>query len=105
MPNKEVLKDLREECECQNVKYCPLEVLLECHSERTLEQHKCIEIFKFLRSREEDRDLGWQESYVRWCREGYAEAFAEVYQDGMKHKELYQGIMKRMEKRDDGRKG
>lgn len=97
MPQKEILKDLRSDCSCENFGYCPLEVLLETQSDRTLEQHKCIEMFKFLESRKDEQDIGWHESYTRWCREGYAKAFAEVYNEGMKHKELYQGIIKIME--------
>jgi flagellar biosynthesis/type III secretory pathway protein FliH len=99
MPHKEILRDLRSECPCENLDYCPLEAIVETTqgNDRFLEQHKCIEIFKFLESRKDGKDIGWNESYARWCREGYAKAFAEVYQEGMKHKELYQGIIKIME--------
>lgn len=93
---RDIFKDLRSECSCENVEYCPLEVLLESQSERTLEQHKLIEKFKYEKSREKGNDIGWAESYMRWCKEGYAKAFAEVYQDGMKYKELYNKVWGKM---------
>ncbi|CAK0762106.1 conserved hypothetical protein [Gammaproteobacteria bacterium] len=102
---REIFQDLRDECECQNARYCPLEVLLEYQSERTLEQHKCVELYKYNRGREENQDIGWQRAYTEWTSKGYAEAFAEVYKAGMKHREIYSEIIKRMEKRDDGKKG
>lgn len=94
MAHKEVLKDLRSECSCEKLEYCPLEILLEPYSERTLEQHKLVEIFKFCESNREQRDIGWAESYNRWCQDGYAKAFDNVYRDGLKHNELYPLILK-----------
>ena len=100
MPQKSVLKDLREECECENVKYCPLEAIIEATqgSDRMYEQHKVVEKFKWEESKKEGYDIGWEESYKRYVKNGMAKLFAEVYKEGMKHREIYQGIIKRMER-------
>lgn len=55
-------------------------VIGEMHSHpRLLVQLKCIEIFKWELSSAADRDVGGNEASEKWVTEGYAAAFAEVY--------------------------
>jgi len=87
---EEILKDLRAGCPCERHSYCPSGVLLRNFSPRVIEQHKCIEIFKWIESRAQKREVGWDEAYMLWADRGYAKTFAEIYMDGMKHKELFE---------------
>lgn len=98
MPHKEILEDLREDCDCHNIKYCPLEVLLLTNkgNDRLFEQHKIVEIFKFEQSKLEGKDIGWEESYQRYVKIGMARLFAEIYKSGMKHREIYKKITDRL---------
>lgn len=91
MPHKEVIEDMRKDCDCENTKYCPLEVLISTNnnSERMFEQHKIVEKFKWEESKKEGHDIGWEESYKRYVSSGMAKLFADVYEDGMKHREIY----------------
>lgn len=93
MDRHELINDMRDECECQDCKYCPLEVLIIA-DDRTLEQHKLVERFKHLKSEKLNRDLGWDEAYLFWVNEGYAKRFADIYENGYTHKQLEE----RMEK-------
>mgnify|MGYP001580823657 CR=1 FL=1 len=72
-------------------RYCILKelVLLDDKGDRFLEQMKCIERFKYERSKKEDREIGWGEAHKLWIGEGFADRFAEVYQDGMTKGQLY----------------
>jgi len=95
MPTKDIILDMRENCECRNIKYCPLEKFVERMSARFFEQHKCIEVFKWDKQLP-DNDEGWRKAYEIWAEKEYAKAFGEVYQDGMKHKELISEVYKRI---------
>jgi hypothetical protein len=70
---------------------CPLKtaILKSGLDDRTLEQFKCIEIFKF-----ENGIPRWDDALKEWTGNGYHTFFREVYHDGMKHLELYDNIMK-----------
>lgn len=81
MAHQRVLKEMREDCECQRGKYCPLEALLESMSDRVLEQHKLVEVFKYIKGERLGRDISWNKAYMLWVEEGYAKRFAEVYSD------------------------
>lgn len=87
MDRHRLIQDMRDECECQNCKYCPLEVIIQTNT-RAFEQHKIVEKFKFLRSELIGREINWNEAYIMYVEEGYAKRFAEVYKDGLTHKEL-----------------
>ncbi len=63
-------------------------------NDRTLEQFKCVERFKFERSRVEGKDIGWREAHRFWIEEGYAKKFAEIYESGMTNGRIYELIMK-----------
>jgi hypothetical protein len=87
---EEILNDLRGGCACERNSYCPSSVLLRNFSPRIIEQHKCIEVFKWIESGKQRREIGWEEAYSLWAERDYAKKFAEIYADGMKHKELFE---------------
>ena len=95
MADKNIILDTRENCECKNIKYCPLEKLVERMPARLFEQHKCIEVLKWDKQLP-DNDIGWKRAYEIWVEGGYAKAFGDIYQDGMKHKELISGVYQRI---------
>ena len=95
MAAKDIILDIRENCECRKIKYCPLEKFVERMPARLFEQHKCIEILKWDKQLS-DNDEGWRKAYEIWVEEGYAKAFGDVYLDGMKHKELISEVYRRI---------
>jgi len=71
--------------------YCFFKMFLEkMHPHpRILCQFKCIEIFKWERSKKEDTDIGSTQAAITWCEEGWASAFNEVYEEGQSIREIY----------------
>jgi hypothetical protein len=121
MPHQEIVEDLTGDCQAgycllreilansgeevpeHDPRYghcstgdCPLKqkVMESGLSDRALEQIKCVEIFKWNEGRTERKDIGWDEAWSRWVARGHAAAFAGVYQDGRKHRELYRNVMR-----------
>lgn len=92
MNKHNLIQDMRDECECQNLKYCPLEAIIHTNT-RIFEQHKLVEKFKFQRSELIGREVGWNEAYLLWVEEGYAKRFAEVYKEEYNHRELEERMM------------
>ena len=90
MPHREIIEDICENCKS----YCTLkEILLHSGMEdRVLEQLKCIEKFKFEKSKENRNDIGWGEAHILWVKEGYAEEFSKIYKEGMTHKEIWRSL-------------
>jgi len=87
MEKHKLISDMRNECECENNKYCPLEILIKANT-RIFEQHKLVERFKILKSESLKRELDWDEAYKFWVSEGYAKRFSEIYKDNYTYKEL-----------------
>ena len=56
---------------------------------RVLIQLKCIEMFKWEESEREDHDIDWNEAGMRWSLEGYAEAFAKVFNEELSVRKIY----------------
>lgn len=90
---KKILDDMREGCECKNIGYCPLEVFLKSIDPRFLEQHKCVEIFKYEESEKAGKDIGLDKAYKLWVERGYAKKFAAVYKEGMRPREIYDKVV------------
>jgi len=122
MPHKEIVEDITGDCkpgycllkeiliraeeeipendsqdDCHRDKYCTLKekIIKSGLSDRTLEQIKCVEILKWHESQDAGRELDWEEAWELWIKQGHAEAFSNIYQDGMTHKELYTKIIYR----------
>ena len=87
MDKHKLLQDMREDCECERCNYCPLEAIISVNP-RMFEQHKLVEKFKFERSKILDREIDWNEAYIFWKDEKYAEKYATGYREGMTHREL-----------------
>ena len=88
--DKATLDEMRVDCVCEKQQYCPLEeVLLHINSsERLFIQHKCIEKYKELMSKQAKRDIGWKSAYILWVENEFAKKFADVYKPGIKFKTL-----------------
>ena len=86
---------MREGCKCEGIDYCPLEVFIKSNDPRLLEQHKCVEIFKWEESERAKRKIDWDEAYRLWKDRGYATRFAEVYKEGMHPREIYNQVVPR----------
>ena len=92
--SRQVIDDICDDCQ----KYCTLREVLciaGIMNNRTFEQFKCIDIFKYEQSAKEGRDIGWEEAAQRWVGLGYAAKFSRVYVDGVKAREMYDMIMER----------
>ena len=56
---------------------------------------KCVERFKYERSKQYQREVDWEEAHKLWISEGFAEKFAEAYQERMRNEIIYLLIMGR----------
>lgn len=94
MIHKEILEDLAKDCPCEDrTKWCFLRELV-AHtgfSDRNVEQLRLIYDYKFMKSKEEARDIGNERAFKEFIAL-YAVKFAEVYQEGMKHNELFERV-------------
>lgn len=79
---------MREECHCEQEKYCPLEMLLISMGERVLEQHKLVEFFRWKLGEQGSADLPWDEVYKRFIDAGYAARFAQIYSPDKTYKQM-----------------
>tara|TARA_Y100000310_G_C20657442_1_gene802735 strand:- start:176 stop:517 length:342 start_codon:yes stop_codon:yes gene_type:complete len=97
--HREVVEDV---CGCEGGNYCILRELIIAGGpdDRTLDQMKCLEIFKFereIKGSKNDED-GWEKASKLWVAEGYAAKFSEVYDQHhnyLKVKGMYNMIMDR----------
>lgn len=101
MAKKETMLDVRSTCDCAAIEYCPFEKLVENMADRLFEQYKCIDVFKKKASEKAGKDIGWHVACERWVDEGYAKAFAEVWQEGMTHRQLCKAIREKVCKGED----
>jgi hypothetical protein len=79
---------------CPRDHYCTLKEVL-CHAPRQAReilQIKCVEKFKYERSERESRAIDWQEAFDLWITEGFAEAFAQAFYEGIGFVELYKTV-------------
>ena len=90
LTDEEYKKILASCVDCSS-QYCFFRAFLEHQhpSERLIFQLKCVEIMKFLRSRELGHDIGWQGAAEAWVAEGYAAAFSKVYDVYLTPLEVY----------------
>jgi hypothetical protein len=122
MPHKEIVEDLTGDCTpgycllrevlthmngpvpLHDTRYghcetgdCPLKerVIQSGLSDKTLEQIKCIDLLKQHENMESRNFINWNEAYKIWTRKGHAKAFSDIYQEGMKHRELYSKVIYR----------
>jgi hypothetical protein len=88
-----VVEDIRQDCDCEKSNYCPLEMLLGNNlTKRMLEQHKCVEKFKYILSYKNGSDIGWENAYQSWVDKGYAQRFSEIYSDDKKFRQIWKDM-------------
>lgn len=85
-----ILTEIGEECACRKG-YCFFRKLVETmHPDiRMLVQMKCIEKFKYEESERQGDDIGWHDAGMRWVDDGFAENFADVYDEELAVREVY----------------
>jgi hypothetical protein len=90
-------KEIVDELTCDNCQsdYCFLKKFVESlhPAPRVLIQLKCVEKFKWEESEREGKDIDWNEAGMRWGQNGYAVAFAKVYDEDLSAKEIYKRTM------------
>ena len=68
-------------------------ILHMCHEPRTLIQIKLIEKYKLDKSKELDKDIGWDGAFKYWIEFGYASKFDKLYNEEKSVTKLYKEIM------------
>lgn len=91
MNRHNLIKDMREDCECEKCNYCPLEEIISVN-QRMFEQHKLVEGLKYKLSEKLGREVDWNEAYIYWKDEKYAKRFAEIYREGMDYRYLRERV-------------
>lgn len=93
--------ELLESCAegCEN-KYCFFKIfLLEQHpNPRIISQIKCFEKYKYEESERQKKDIGWNAAIEKWIEEGYAAAFAEVFDPELPIRQVYNETMAMVKK-------
>jgi len=76
---------------CPAGNYCIFKIfLVNAHpSRRLLVQLKCMDRFKYIRSKDSGIDIGWDITMTLWIDEGHAKKFAEVYSDFKSDKVIF----------------
>jgi hypothetical protein len=49
--------------------------------------------FKFIRSKDAGKDIGWEVTMQMWIEEGHAKKFAEVYDDKKSVRDIFRQII------------
>ena len=91
--HKKLIDEFAENCPCKE-EFCSLrELALNLFQDpRTLVQGKCIEKFKYIRSRKLGRDIG-KEAGKDWVELGLAEKFANAYSEDKTINQIFKEIM------------
>ncbi|MBU1910199.1 MAG: hypothetical protein KJ726_09130, partial [Verrucomicrobia bacterium] len=91
-PNGSVRELIEDLACCPKGHYCTLKeilVLFAPRNSRTLMQLKCLEIFKYERSKHVQREIDWNEALDLWVSEKHAVSFARLFHEGCRIAELY----------------
>ena len=84
---------------CHNGGVCGLKetILQTDFTDKTLTQLKCLEFFKYVESRYQSRDIGWNDAFKLWVERGHAIAFTEIYNidSPKKPRDIYREVMSR----------
>jgi len=94
MAHQRVIKEMREDCHCENEEFCPLESLIRSFNDRMLEQHNCVRLYRWNMGKRLKRPITWDEAYISWSDEGCAKRFSDVYREDLTWKQIYQKTMK-----------
>jgi len=80
---------------CPSGCYCLFkEFLINAHpSRRLLVQLKVIDRYKWIKSKDAGKDVGWEFALQNWVEDGNAAKFAELYTDEKPEKEIFKEII------------
>jgi hypothetical protein len=89
-----ILEEISKESDCYGG-YCIFRTILEgmIIEPRVLIQIKCVEKFKYEQSVSQNKDIGWEEAFVKWVDLGHAKKFADIYDENKTISILYKEIM------------
>ena len=92
--NRDLIEDLCSDC-CRVGHYCTLKEITARapRDARIMIQIKCIEKFKYERSQQAGHDIGWNEAFLTWIQEGFADRFSRLYHSGVQIARLYGAVM------------
>lgn len=94
---KQVIDEICEDCCHTHCEYCTAKQILLWvvgQDPRHFIQIKCIEKFKYEKSEELKRDIGWDDAAQEWT-ERYAEAFAKHYDPDLSYLTVYRRVMQK----------
>ena len=66
---------------CQGNRDCEARRAVSQIEDRVLFQFKELEMFKLFESKNQGRDIGWNEAVQRWVEGGYAVRFSKLYDE------------------------
>lgn len=92
--HRQIIEDLSKDCPCEDrSKWCFLRELIPYITidDRMAEQLRLMYDYKFMQSQKEGIDIGKERAFKEFV-DLYAKRFAEIYQEGMKHDELFEKI-------------
>ena len=96
-PVKQVIDEICEDCCHSHCEYCTAKQILlwVCGQDpRHFIQIKCIEKFKYERSEQLNKDIGWDEAAHEWT-ELHAAKFAECYNPDLSYTAIYKKVMQK----------
>jgi hypothetical protein len=95
---KEILDELV--CDQCDHEYCFLKKFIESlHPEPiVLRQLKCIEMFKWEKNKDIDKEMGWNDAANLWASDGYASAFRKIYDEDLSIREVYKRTIEEVRK-------
>lgn len=90
--HKKLIDEFAENCPCKE-DWCSLrELVIHLFQDpRTLVQAKCLEKFKYERSKELGKDIG-KDACKEWVELGFAEKFAKAYSEDKTINQIYREI-------------
>jgi hypothetical protein len=94
MKTDKLIKELQRDC-CDNEQYCPIGEITKhfiFNRQREMVQLKIVEKYKFIRSKDEGKDIGWNNALQEWSDKGYAAKFAEIYNEDLSITEIFNKI-------------
>ena len=89
---KSLINEIADDCPNKDG-YCFLkELIIMSRDPRTIVQIKCVEKYKFEKSKERGEDIGWQEAAQEWA-ETYGAKFAKVYNEDKTFNQIYKEVL------------
>lgn len=87
---KKILEEIAP-TSCRN-SYCFYKTFFDLmrFDQRMLVQVKCIEMFKWDSNKDLSEDMGWEQAVKLWISEGWAQKFADVYNDDLTAHQIYE---------------